>query len=56
MRNEPVIETPETAYGKKVHKLIENDDPIAKRIPKYLLKEYKLELNIGGVPIMGVLG
>jgi len=53
--NEPFVETPETLYGKKIHKFIETDDPIAKKIPKYNLREFRLEVKIDDVPIVAFL-
>lgn len=53
--NEPFIETPETAYGKVVHKWIETGDPRAKNVPSYNLHEARIELMIGEVPMIGYI-
>jgi hypothetical protein len=53
--NEPFIETPESAYGKIIHKMIETGDPLVAKIPTYNLSEHKIEVMIGEVPMIGYI-
>lgn len=53
--NEPFIDTPETLYGKKVHKMIEDNDPLVKRIPRYNLHEVRVEIMLEDVPLIGYI-
>lgn len=46
-------ETPEMAFGKKIAKLLEDNDPLMAKIPRYSSPEHKIEVIIGEVPLIG---
>ena len=53
----PAFENAETIFGKKIAKMLEDgtSDPILNRVPRYQYKEYRIELEVGGVKFLGVL-
>ena len=51
----PYIDTPATLYGKKIHKMIEEQDVFTKKIPSYDLHEYKILVDIDGVKVIGYI-
>lgn len=55
--NGPSFENPETIFGKKIAKMLEDGDdhPILNRIPRYQYKEFRIELEVGGIRFLGVL-
>lgn len=53
-RNEKLPDTPYTIFGRAVHDLLENDEGL-NHIPRYPLKEVKLQTVIEGVPILGYI-
>lgn len=53
--NERPPETPEMLFGKKMANLLEKDDPMVRKIPRYFCPEYKLEVMIGDVPMLGYI-
>lgn len=55
--NGPSFENPETIFGKKIAKMLEDGDkhPILDRVPRYQYKEFRIELEVGGVKFLGVL-
>ena len=51
----PWVDTPETLYGKKIHKMIETEDPFVKKVPRYTLGEYQLKTVISDVPVIAYI-
>jgi hypothetical protein len=53
-RNQPLPETPEMVFGKKVARLLE-DKRRLRRVKRYSHSEFKITLNLEGIPLMGYL-
>lgn len=47
--------TPEMFFGKKIATLLENADTSMAHIPQYSHPEYKLDVTVDGVPILGYI-
>lgn len=55
--NGPSFENKETIFGKKVAKMLEDGvkDPVLDKVPRHKTMECRMELNVGGVPFLGVI-
>lgn len=57
--NAPSIETPETIFGKKIAKMVEDnkhlDHKVLSNIINYPIKEHKLEVELEGIKLLGYL-
>ena len=51
------FENAETIFGKKIAKMLEDgvSDPVLDKIPKYKFSEYRIQIEVGGVPFLGVM-
>lgn len=51
------FENAETIFGKKIAKMLEDGirHPVLDKIPKYKFSEYKIQIDVGGVPFFGVM-
>lgn len=51
----PRFETPETIFGKKIGKYLEEDHPEVKHVEKYKCPEHKISVEIEGIKVIGYL-
>lgn len=53
--NEPSWDTPETLFGRQIAKKLEQGDTVLSTVPRYDTPEHKIELEVGGIPLLGYL-